>query len=103
MSLVRSLRGSRTWLSLGVALVLCNQVWAADWFEQGDAGQTIASAQSTSGPGQLDTIIGTLNNGEDVDVYQIYIPEPSLFSATTLGGDSVSSQDFDAGLALFEH
>lgn len=91
-------------LALAAALLLSKQVLADTWNEQteGDAQDDIVFAQVTSGPGTLNSIFGTLSSGDDVDVFQIFIPEPSLFSARTFNGDSEGPQDFDAGLALFD-
>ncbi len=89
-------------LTLMSALGFAGVAAAAQWNEAGDAGFRLPTAQLTSGPGTLDTINGTMGNGSDVDLYQIYITEPSLFSATTSGGDSSNDNEFDAVLALFD-
>jgi hypothetical protein len=60
------------------------------WFEVGDAGQDLATANVTGGVGTLDTIFGNLSAPDpfdsalDVDLYAIYIANPATFSATTV-------------------
>lgn len=52
--------------------------------ETGDAGQTIGTAQLADGggtPGPITSIVGSLGNGNDVDIYKIYIANPASFSA----------------------
>jgi hypothetical protein len=62
----------------------------------GDAGDLPETAQST-GSGALPAIRGTIGAANDVDVYAIYISDPSTFSATTIGGTSL-----DTALWLFD-
>jgi hypothetical protein len=62
----------------------------------GDAGDLPETAQST-GSGALTAIRGTIGAANDVDVYAIYISDPSTFSATTIGGTSL-----DTALWLFD-
>ncbi len=64
------------------------------WQEQGEAGQTIPTAQVVSGSGQLDRISGDL--GGAADLFQIYITGGGNFSATTVGtgGTLLDSQLF---------
>jgi hypothetical protein len=50
----------------------------------GDAGQTLATADVTLGPGALNDIVGVIGNQNDVDIYQIAITDPNNFSATTV-------------------
>jgi hypothetical protein len=81
---------------------------AATWTEQGDAGQTLATAQALpTGIVPLDQIDGTADGTTgDADVYEIFISDPAAFSAQTVGGDSkcttCATQEFDASLALFD-
>ncbi len=65
---------------------------AQTWFEQGDAGNLPESAQST-GSGTITQIQGNLDVN-DVDMYAIYISDPSTFSASTVGGASWDTQLF---------
>jgi hypothetical protein len=62
----------------------------------GDAGDLPETAQST-GSGALTAIRGTIGAANDVDVYAIYISDPSAFSATTIGGTTL-----DTALWLFD-
>jgi hypothetical protein len=50
--------------------------------EIGDAGQTIASAQVVPGSGPVDSISGTFTSASDVDLFEIHIATPGLFSAS---------------------
>jgi hypothetical protein len=59
--------------------------------EAGDAGETLATAQVTSGYGTLARIEGTLSWG-DTDMYAINICDRASFSATTVGGSSVDTR-----------
>jgi hypothetical protein len=62
----------------------------------GDAGDLPETAQST-GSDPITKIRGTIGGANDVDVYAIYISDPSTFSATTIGGTSL-----DTALWLFD-
>lgn len=66
--------------------------WAQTWTEQGDAGDTPETAQST-GSGTLTAIQGNLGTN-DVDMYAIHITDPSSFSASTVGGATWDTQLF---------
>ncbi|MBL0088159.1 MAG: hypothetical protein IPP44_16515 [Ideonella sp.] len=70
---------------------------ASVWTEQGDAGQTQATAQQTysNGPAaSLDSIGGSFGSMFDVDLYLIHIVNPGAFSATTVGGTLMDTQLF---------
>jgi hypothetical protein len=60
------------------------------WFEAGDAGRDLATANVMGGVGTLDTIFGNLSAPDpfesafDVDLYRIYIANPISFSAATV-------------------
>ena len=54
---------------------------ATVWAEAGDAGDSLATRQQTAGVGVLTQISGTLPTDSDVDIYQITIPTPALFTA----------------------
>ena len=86
------------------------------WNEVGDAGETFGSPAGfftpttniTSGGGPLRLISGSLSNDFDVDVYQIFIGDPTLatqepFSATTVPdpGSGFAGANFDTVLYLF--
>ena len=66
--------------------------------ENGDAGQNLADAQVIPrGEETLNSIIGTLSDVSDVDIFQITLSNEETFSATTVGG-----ADFDTQLFLFD-
>lgn len=80
-----------------VALI-ASSAWAgppASHTEGPDAGQTIATAQSTSGMGLLNLIRGSLSTGFDVDMFCINIANPMGFTATS------ADLGFDTQLWLF--
>ena len=59
---------------------------AATWNEVGDAGNSIAGAQSTAGTGPLTTIQGQLAFDTDEDLYCIRVVDPAQFRAWLLCG-----------------
>lgn len=77
-------------------------------FENGDAGQTLDTAQNIlSGTATLNSISGRISSVTDADLFRFFIQEPAAFSATTVGG-TVSDSDnplvasFDTQLFLFD-
>ncbi len=62
----------------------------------GDAGDNIESSQKT-GSNPIPRIRGTIGAANDVDIYAIYIEDPSSFSASTIG-----STTLDTSLWLFD-
>ncbi len=55
---------------------------AATWAEVGDAGDSLATSNSTVyGVGGLDTITGTLPSDSDIDLYKIQITDHTSFAA----------------------
>ncbi len=63
--------------------------------ENGDAGSVPDMAEIVNTSGTLPTAIaGTLSEGNDVDLYQIYLPGNQPFQATTVGGSVVDTQLF---------
>lgn len=65
---------------------------AQTWNEVGDAGQSIAGAQATVGPGDLQFINGSLSDRNDVDLFCIRITDEAQFRAEVtsfVGMDSV--------------
>lgn len=83
--------------SLGVAQ-------AQLWTEVGDAGDLPGTAQITVGSGSLDFISGFIGNnpaadGNDKDMYCIFVYDHTSFSASTVGGTTLDTQLFlfDAG------
>ncbi len=67
--------------------------------EIGNAGQTLDTAQNATGAagGFVSTIVGSLIDANDVDLYQIFLGGGQTFSASTVGGAS-----FDTQLFLFD-
>ena len=60
-----------------------------DHAEIGDAGDTPATAQNPSGVGGYDSVSGTISDDNDVDMWEICLDDPSLFSAeTTTSGEN---------------
>jgi hypothetical protein len=87
-------------LAVLAGAALATHVKADVWTESGDAGG-VMPGQVTVGGGRLTSIVGELRGTNDEvfdfeDMYQIYIDEPTNFSATTVGG-----ADFDTQLFLF--
>jgi hypothetical protein len=62
-----------------------------------DAGQSLATANVTSGSGAITTITGRLVTTGDADLYQIRITDVGSFTATVAGGSSG-----DTNLSLFD-
>lgn len=72
---------------------------AVTFTEMGDAGQSIATAQNTTGSaGSLGHIFGSLSSTLDADLYLIDITDPTAFSATTA---NAVTGDLDTLLFLF--
>jgi PEP-CTERM motif len=81
-------------LAISAAFICFNGAAHAQYVEAGDAGSAPTTAQGTGGvAGQaLASIAGTLSATADADFYVITIANPSLFSATTVGGSLVDTQ-----------
>lgn len=68
--------------AVGVSVViLAGSASAQTWTEAGDAGPLISSAQTTAGNGPLTAISGTLPIDGDIDMYCIYVSDPTIFRA----------------------
>lgn len=80
-------------LALVAVAGLASAAQAQVWNELGDAGESLATANVTSGVGLLTQIIGTFDTN-DTDMYQIYIANPAVFLATTTGGTTDDTQLF---------
>lgn len=66
------------WLALAICSASTNSI-AAAYSESGDAGSTPATAQSASGAGPLDTILGSLVDGvPDTDMYRVHFNAGSV-------------------------
>ena len=77
-----------------LGLAFAGAASAQTFTETGDAGQTVATAQSTgSGSSPLTSISGSLDSTYDADLFRIYISNPSTFSATTLNAATDASLD----------
>ncbi len=88
---------------LMAGILFSNTSTAATWQEQGDAGSLLNSAQSILGVGNVETIEGKISARSDVDLYKIYISDPSAFSAVVSGGGDVAGDtDWDSKLWLFD-
>lgn len=75
------------------------------WCEKGagEAGGLPASSEPTMGTGALNTIIGDLADGTGgADMYSIFIPNTSLFSANYTGYSNGVSPETQAALYLFD-
>ena len=73
------------------------------WTEVGDAGDSLATANDPLGVGAIDAIIGTLPDqpaDTNVDLFKIFIPDVSLFAATT--DNFPATELFDSWLYLFD-
>jgi hypothetical protein len=84
-----------------ILVIWGSPAYAVQWTESPDAGDLPGTAQVTSGPANeaLTTISGTNSGSQDRDMYKILISNPSIFSASTFGGDTGL---FDSALALFD-
>ncbi|MEH2106127.1 two-partner secretion domain-containing protein [Nostoc sp.] len=70
---------------------------AIPYTEVGDAGELPSTAQtansSTSGT-TVSSISGTLNNDNDIDLYQLFLRNGQKLTATTVGGTEIDTQLF---------
>jgi hypothetical protein len=87
------------WTFLALTALTATALAQVDWTEQGDAGDLPETAQATgtdtSTP--LSSISGALA-ADDVDMFAIYIADPSAFQAET----NTETTDFDSQLWLFD-
>jgi hypothetical protein len=90
-------RKMATATSLLAAALLVNPAHAVNWTEVGDAGDLLGTAQEPLGNGPLRNIYGTISTNTDVDLYRIFISDPTSFSASVTS----TSGNFDSVLALF--
>jgi PEP-CTERM motif len=84
-------------LAFAVCALAAAPAHAVDFTESGDAGQTVATGQTTTGAaGALVNIFGSLGATNDADLFLINITNPGSFSAMTvsLGGDDLDTQLF---------
>lgn len=83
--------------SLLTLSLLVNPAHAVNWQEAGDAGQLLGTAQEPLGNGPLRNIRGAVSTNADVDLYKIFISDPTIFSASVTS----ATGNFDSVLALF--
>ena len=76
---------------------LVNPAHAVNWQEVSDAGQLLGTAQEPLGDGPLRNIRGAVSTNADVDLYKIFISDPTIFSASV----ESATGNFDSVLALF--
>ena len=69
-------------LATAMAVLAAAPALAQTWAETGDAGDLIASAQSTAGAGALTQITGSLQSDSDVDLFCVNVQDPHAFSAS---------------------
>jgi hypothetical protein len=83
--------------SIAALSFLAAPAHAVNWTEAGDAGQLLGTAQEPLGDGPLRNIYGTISTNADVDLYKIFVSNPTTFSASVTS----TSGNFDSVLALF--
>ena len=85
---------------LASAACLTSAASAAVITEQGDAGQTAATAQDATGATRIDgSLIDLGAKTADVDFYRIVIDDPAAFAVTVLAN---LSEDNDTEILLFD-
>jgi len=87
------------WSFLALAALTATALAQVDWTEQGDAGDLPETAQATGTDTNtpLSSISGALA-ADDVDMFAIYIADPSAFRAET----NTTTTNFDSQLWLFD-
>ncbi len=90
---------SKVALSTSVLMLsfLVTPAHAVNWQEVGDAGDLLSTAQEPEGNGPLRNIRGTVSTNADIDLYKIFISDPTTFSASVTS----ATGNFDSVLALF--
>ena len=90
---------SKVALSTSVLMLsfLVTPAHAVNWQEVGDAGDLLSTAQEPEGNGPLRNIRGTVSTNADIDLYKIFISDPTTFSASVTSATGI----FDSVLALF--
>ena len=87
----------------GLLITLAGPAQGATWTEIGDAGESLLSADATTGVGSLDAINGNLvelaAGIDDVDLYQIRVVDPEAFAVVVTAD---LSGDNDGALFLFD-
>jgi hypothetical protein len=87
------------WSFLALTALTATALAQVDWTEQGDAGDLPETAQATGTDTNtpLNSISGALG-ANDVDMFAIYIADPSAFQAET----NTTTTNFDSQLWLFD-
>ena len=90
-------------LAVVIFLAFSSASRAQVYTEASDAGNTLATAQSTISTATpagtaITTIAGSIGTGTDADLYLVYIASPSTFSATT--NNSRTNTSFNGTLPL---
>ncbi|SFW18477.1 PEP-CTERM protein-sorting domain-containing protein [Nitrosovibrio sp. Nv17] len=81
---------------------LANPAYAVNWVERVDAGNLLGTAQEPTGDGSLNNIRGLLEHNQDIDLFKIYISNPTTFSASvTANFNSVLSLFDSTGLGVY--
>jgi hypothetical protein len=88
-------------LFVGVVCVflLASTPAAASFIEIGDAGHLTGTANMTDGAGPLTSILGNLMAPDpsdsifDVDMFGIFISDPAIFAASTVGSPGLNVED----------
>lgn len=92
----RILSGATMASGLCAAMLIASPSLADTYTEVGDTGSFLGTAQSATGTGTLDSILGDLGTG-GVDMFRIYVSDWTAFSATTNNATS----SFDTQMFLF--
>jgi hypothetical protein len=86
--------------------LIANGAHAGVWTELGDAGDVVGTHQTPTGSGALTAIFGDLGNSQsfftDVDMYCIFIDDPTTFSATVAFAGGSTSEAPVPPLWLFD-
>lgn len=85
-------------------LALSASAHAVPTMEGGDAGQTIATAQSLAGGAPVTALRGTLlssSANDYADIFRVYLYAGAAFSATTTAS-ALAFNNFDTSLFLFD-
>lgn len=87
------LRFCRPLAVAALSVLAAGALHAQTYTEIGDAGASVPGAQGTgsSAGNPLSAITGTILNAFDGDFFVITITNPSIFSATTVGGSSLDT------------
>lgn len=88
-----------------IVISTCGVAGAQTWNEQGDAGETLSTAQACEGSGSLTAIHGN-HDFDDCDMYAIDIVDAANFRATVSSDTSFDTQLFlfdESGVGVTHH